>query len=133
MKSILSGVLGVVIATFTASASPLLLLETTVTVEDVNGNKDVVTPDPSPVESGKKAIIPFGKYEFTVTPILLADNTLDIHVVVTERTGEKIKQVAVPRLKAGIGQAAEIQVGEISFGMKITPKTSATNGPVPGK
>jgi hypothetical protein len=125
VKSLISMIVGTVMAAMAASAAPVLLLETIITVENPNGGKEVVTPDPVPVESGKKAIIPFGKYEYAVTPILLADNTVEIRVVVTERVGEKLNRVAVPRIKARGGHAAEIKVGQTVFGIKITPADSA--------
>jgi type II secretory pathway component GspD/PulD (secretin) len=66
-------------------------------------------------ESGKQAVIKVGNLEYAVTPTLLEDGSVDLNAVLTQRDGDKADVLTVPTIKATIGQAAEINIGDTTF------------------
>ena len=120
MKTAINTLLATIVITVTASASPALLVETTITKHHTKGGKDVLTTPHITVESGKQAIIQVGKLEYAVTPTLLDDGTVDLRAILTERNGKKADVLAAPRINAKLGQVAEMQTGQLA----ITTKTS---------
>ena len=120
MKTSINTLLATIAIALTASASPTLLVETTITEHHAKGGKDVLAAPRITVESGKQAIIQVGKLEYAITPTLLDDGTVDLRAILTERDGEKADELAAPRIKAELGQVAEIQIGQLAF----TTKTS---------
>lgn len=120
MKTTLNTFLATILITLTASASPPLLVETTITEHHAKGGKDVLGAPRIIVESGKQAGIQVGKLEYTVTPTLLDDGTVDLRAILTERDGKKAHKLLAPHINAKLGEVAEIQVGQLA----ITTKTS---------
>ena len=120
MKTTINTLLATILITLTASASPALLVETTITEHHTKGGKDVLASPSITVESGKQAIIQVGKLEYAVTPTLLDDGTVDLRAVLTERDGKNADRLAAPQIKSKLGQVAEIQIGQLAF----TTKTS---------
>jgi hypothetical protein len=120
MKTTVTSLLATIAMAFTASASPSLLVETTITENHAKGGKDVLAAPSITVESGKQASIQVGKLEYAVTPTLLDNGTVDLRAVLTERDGEKVDRLAAPQIKAKLGKVAEIQIGDLTF----TTKTS---------
>lgn len=98
MKTTINTLLATILITLTASASPALLVETTITEHHAKG----------------------GKLEYAVTPTLLDDGTVDLRAVLTERDGKNADRLAAPQIKSKLGQVAEIQIGQLAF----TTKTS---------
>jgi hypothetical protein len=120
MKTAITTLLTVIAITLSASASPALLVATTITERHPNGGKDVVAAPRITVESGKKATIRVGKLEYTVTPTLLDDGTIDLRAVLTEHNAKKADKLAEPRIIAKLGQIAEIQVGSFALATKTS-------------
>lgn len=120
MKTAITTLLATILIAFTASASPALLVETTISEHNTKGGKDVLVAPRVTVESGKQAIIQVGKLEYAVTPTLLDNGTVELRATLTERDGKKADQLAVPRITAKLDQVAEIQIGQLAF----TTKTS---------
>jgi len=122
MKITISTLLATIAIISAASASPALLVETNITEHQTKDGKDISTSTAATitVESGKSAFYQVGKLEYTVTPTLLDDGTVDVSAVAIERNGQKAHKVAAPRIKAKLGQVATIQTGELTF----TAKTS---------
>lgn len=120
MKNTICTLLTSILLTLTASAAPTLFVETSITQVNAKGVKEVLAAPSLAVESGKLATIQVGKLEYSITPTLLDNGTVDLRAVLTERNGEKKDQLAAPRINAGLGKVAEIKVGQIA----ITTKTS---------
>ena len=120
MKTTITTLLATIVITLTASASPALLVETTITEHHAKGGKDVLMAPRITVESGKQATIQVGKLEYAVTPTLLDDGTVDLRATVTERDGKKADKLAAPRIKAKLGQVAEIQIGQLALKTKTS-------------
>jgi hypothetical protein len=122
MKTAITTLLTTIAMTLSASASPALLVETTITEQHTNGNrgKDVLAAPRITVESGKKATIRVGKLEYTVTPTLLDDGTVELRAVLTEHNAKKADKLAEPRITAKLGQIAEIQVGPFALATKAS-------------
>jgi len=70
---------------------------------------------PLSTESGKQAVIKVGNLEYAVTPTLLEDGLVDLNAVLTQRNGDKADVLTAPTIKAPIGQAAEIKIGDLTF------------------
>jgi type II secretory pathway component HofQ len=120
MKTAITTLLTAIAITLSASASPALLVETTITEQHPKGGKDVLAAPRITVESGKKATIRVGKLEYTVTPTLLDDGTIDLRAVLTEHNAKKADKLAEPRIIAKLGQIAEIQVGSFALATKTS-------------
>jgi len=118
MKTTINALLATIAISLTASASPALLVETTVTEHQVNGGKDVMTSFTA--ESGKQAIIRFDKLEYAVTPTLLDDGAVDLSVTVTQGGDKKTDSLLVPTIKTKLGNVAEIQIGQVALTMKTS-------------
>ena len=65
--------------------------------------------------SGKQATIKFGKFEYNVTPVLHDDGTVDVSAILTEHDGKDAHQVVDQRIKAKLGHATEVRVGNLVF------------------
>jgi type II secretory pathway component GspD/PulD (secretin) len=120
MKTAINTLLATIVITLTASASPALLVETTITEHHAKGGKDVLMAPRITVESGKQATIQVGKLEYAITATLLDGGTVDLRAILTERDGKNADKLAAPRITAKLGQVAEIQIGQLAF----TTKTS---------
>ena len=120
MKTTINTLLATIVITLTASASPALLVETTITEHHAKGGKDVLMAPRITVESGKQATIQVGKLEYAITATLLDGGTVDLRAILTERDGKKADKLAASRITAKLGQVAEIQIGQLAF----TTKTS---------
>lgn len=120
MKTTISTLLTSILITLTASAAPTLFVETSITQLNAKGVKEVLAAPSVAVESGKLATIQVAKLEYSITPTLLGNGTVDLRAVLTERNGEKKDQLASLRMNVGVGKVAEIKVGQ----MAITTKTS---------
>jgi hypothetical protein len=104
-----------------AYATPAnLLVETTITEHHETGGRDVLKVPPIYTESGKQAVVQVGKLEYTVTPALLDDGTIDLRAVLTERNGDKADVLAAPTIKTKIGQVAEIRIGDLAIETKTS-------------
>jgi hypothetical protein len=115
MKTTITALLATIAVPFAAFASPALILETKITEHHATGGPDVMKVPSISTESGKQAVIKVGKLEYAVTPTLLEDGTVDLNAVLTERNGDKADVLTVPTIKATIGQAAEIKIGDLTF------------------
>jgi hypothetical protein len=115
MKTTITALLSAIAIPLAAPASPSLILETTITEHHATGGPDVMKAPQISTESGKQAVIKIGKYEYAVTPDLRDDGTVELHTVLTERNGDKADVLTAPTIKAVIGQAAEIKIGDLTF------------------
>lgn len=115
MKATIAALVASIAVPFLASASPLLLLETTITEHHESGGPDVMKVPQISTESGKQAVIQVGTLEYAVTPVLLDDGTVDFRAVVTVRHGDESDVLAAPAIKAKIDQVAEIRIGDLTF------------------
>jgi Flp pilus assembly secretin CpaC len=120
MKTAIIALIATMVIAFTASASQALLVETTITQQHAKGGPDVLAVPSITVESGKQAAVKIGKLEYAVTPTLLDDGTVDICAILTQRDGEKSDKLAAPRIKAQLGEAAQIQIGQLTFATKTS-------------
>jgi hypothetical protein len=115
MKTTITTLLAAIAIPLAVSASPALILETTITENHATGGPDVMkVPQISP-ESGKQAVVKVGKLEYAVTPTLLDDGTVDLRAVLTERHGDKADVLTAPAIKVKIGQVGEVKIGELTF------------------
>ena len=115
IKITITTLLATIAIPLAASASPTLILETTITERHATGGPDVMKVPQISTESGKQAVIKVGKFEYAVTPALHDDGTVDLRAVLTERNGDKADVLTAPTIKAIIGQAAEIKIGDLTF------------------
>ena len=115
MKTTITTLLATIAIPFAASASPALILETKITQHHASGGPDVMKAPPLSTESGKQAVIKVGNLEYAVTPTLLEDGSVDLNAVLTQRNGDKADVLTAPTIKATIGQAAEIKIGDLTF------------------
>jgi hypothetical protein len=120
MKTAIIALLSTIVASVTASASQALLVETTITEQHAKGGPDVLSAPSIKVESGKQATVTIGNLEYAVTPTLLDDGIVDISAILTERHGEKSDKLAAPHIKAKLGEAAKIQIGQLTFATKTS-------------
>ena len=120
MNTTISTLLASILITLSASASPALLVETTITEHHAKGGKDVLAAPSITVESGKQATIQVGKLEYAITPTLLDDGTVDLRAILTERDGKKADKLAAHRIKAKLGLVAEIHIGQLAFSTKTS-------------
>lgn len=129
MKTAIIALLSTIVAVVTASASPTLRVETTFTEHHANGGQEVLKKAPAIwVVSGKQATLILAErgtlkkseLEYAVTPTLLDDGTVDINAILTERDGEKADKLAAPRIKAKLGEAVEIQIGQYTVATKTS-------------
>jgi hypothetical protein len=120
MNTTINALLAAIAVTAPASAAPRLLVKTTITQTSAKGDKDVWAAPRVIVESGKEGITQLGNQlrmlEYAVTPTLLDNGTVDVRAVLTERNdGKKAEKLAAPRIKARLGEKAEIRVGNVAF------------------
>jgi len=115
MKTTITALLAAIAIPLAAFASPTLILETTITEHHATGGPDVMKAPQISTESGKQVVIKVGKFEYAVTPALLDDGTVELHAVLTERNGDKADVLTAPAIKAIVGQAAEIKIGDLTF------------------
>jgi hypothetical protein len=110
---------------FTASASPELLVETTITQNHAEGGLSVEgsthqSQTNVKVKSGESVVVVVGGLEYTVTPTLKEDGKVEVRAVVIKRKGDQADQFAAPLITTTLGQTAETKVGEFAFAAKIT-------------
>ncbi|MFZ4779627.1 MAG: hypothetical protein ACOYM3_30055 [Terrimicrobiaceae bacterium] len=115
MKTIITTLLATIAIPLAVSASPTLILETTITEHHATGGPDVMKVPRFSTESGKQSVITVGKLEYSVTPTLLDNGTVELHAVLTESNGDKADVLTAPTIRAKIGQAAEIKIGDLTF------------------
>ena len=120
MKTIINTLLATIVITLTASGSPALLVETTITEHHAKGGKDVLLAPRITVESGKQASIQVNKLKYTIIPTLLDDGTVDLRATLTKQNGKQADKLAAPRIKAKLNQAVTIQIGELAFNVKTS-------------
>ena len=77
MKTTIITLLATIVISLAASAAPDLLFETAFTYHAKDG-KDVLTTRRVTVESGKPVIIRIGTTQYTLTPTLLKDGTVEL-------------------------------------------------------
>lgn len=120
MKSTLHSLLVSLALALPAAAAPALRIETTIATR----GERIVSRPTVVVESGKQATLSSGdeQSELTcaLTPTLLADGTVDVQAVITQRHGKKTDKLASPRLHLQLGQVAKVQVGELTFTAKAS-------------
>jgi hypothetical protein len=110
---------------FTASASPELLVETTITQNHAEGGLSVEgskhqSQTNVKVKSGESVVVVVGQLECTVTPTLKEDGNVEVRAVFIERKGDQADQLAAPLITTKLGQTAEVKVGDLAFAAKIT-------------
>jgi hypothetical protein len=117
MKATINILLATLAISLMASAAPALLLETTIT-DHADTNKDVLSTPRITVENGKPAIIKVGKLEYSITPTLLDDGAVDIHITLTQGEDKKADKLVVPSVKTRFGIVATLQVGQLALTIK---------------
>lgn len=105
---------------FTASASPELIVETTITQNHAQGGPDVLKGPNIKVKSGEPAVVVVGGLEYTVTPTMKEDGSVEVRLVLIKRKGDQADQFVAPLTTTKLGQTAEFTVGEFAFASKIT-------------
>jgi len=115
MKTTISTLLATLAITFTASAAPTLRIETSIAGLSAKGAREVLSKPTVIVESGKNATIKHGNLEFSLTPTLCDNGTVDIQTVITEHKGKNAETLATPRMIVQLGKVAEIKIGQIAF------------------
>lgn len=120
MKIVTGTLLATLAVALTASASPALLVATTITEHHAKGGPDVLKAPRITIESGKQAIVRVGKLEYAVTPHLREDGTVDLQAILTEREGNKADKLAAPRIKAKLGKEVEIRAGDLTFRTRVS-------------
>ena len=120
MKTTITTLLAAIAIPLAVSASPALILETTITEHHPCGGLDVLKVPKITTESGKQAVVIVGNLEYAVTPTLLDDGTVDLRAVITERNGDKPDVLTAPAIKARIGQVAQIKIGDITYATKTS-------------
>lgn len=120
MKTVITSLFAVIAIPLAASASPALLLETTITEHHATGGLDVMRVPQISTESGKQAVVKVGKLEYVVTPTLLDDGAVELRARLEQRDGDKADVLAAPTIKGKIGQVAEIKIGNITFATKTS-------------
>ena len=114
MKSILITLLVATTFSITASAAPYLRVDIDLLEHSAAGDKTLMHPVMI-TSSGKQATIQSGKFEYSVTPILHDDGTVDVSAILTERDGKNTRQVVDQRIKAKLGHATEVRVDDLVF------------------
>ena len=115
MKTTITTLFATIALSLAVSASPTLIIQTTITESHATGGPDVMTAPQISVESGKQAVIKVGNFEYAVTPTLLDDGTVDLRAALTERSGDKVDVLTAPTIKAEIGRAAEVKIGDLTI------------------
>ena len=115
MKTTITTLLAAIAIPLAVSASPALILETTITEHHATGGLDVMKVPQFSTEIGKKSVITVGKLEYAITTTLLDNDTVELHAVLSERNGDKADVLTAPAIKAKIGQVAEVKFGELTF------------------
>lgn len=121
MKTILGTLLTVVACTATVAASPALLsVETTITERRSDGIQGVLIAPHITVESGKQASIQINELEYAVTPILLADGSVEVRAVLTRHEGGQATTLLSPTITAKLDQVAQVQNDQLALATKTT-------------
>lgn len=115
MKTTITTLLAAIAIPLALAASPVLVIETTITENHASGGPDVMKVSQISTESGKQAVVKVGKLEYAVTPTLLDEGTVELRAVLTEHDGDKADVLTAPAIKARIGQVAEVKIGELTF------------------
>ena len=118
MKSSVITLLATIFISFSASAAPMLLIETSIAEPNAKGEKDILSKPSIIVESGKQATINFGTLKYSLIPTLRDNGTVDIETVITERNGKETTTLAKPRMIVELGKSAEVTLGQVSFTAK---------------
>ncbi len=118
MKSAISTLLATIFISLSASAAPMLLIETSIAEPNAKGEKDILSKPCILVESGKQATINSGKLEYSLTPTLRDNGTVDIETVITERNGKETTTHAKPRMIVELGKSAVVTHGQLLFTVK---------------
>lgn len=120
MKTVIITFLASLALAVSATAAPMLRVETTIAPD---GGQAVSAPSVV-VESGKMASIEIGNQEsaltLAITPTLLDNGQADIKTVITQRKGKQTDTLAAPRLLVQLGKLAKIEIGKLVFTAKPT-------------
>lgn len=103
-----------------ASASPELLVETTITQNHTEGGPDVLKGPNIKVKSGEPAVVVVGQLEYTVTPTLKEDGEVEVWTVLSKPEGDQRGQIAGSLKTTQLGQTYEFKIGQFAFASKIT-------------
>lgn len=120
MKSAITFALVTISVTQAAMAAPALVLDTSISVEQVPNSLAVLASPRITVESGKQATVQLADKEFSVTPKLLDDGQVEFQVIWSEAIGQQTRIVASPRLVTLLGKEAELRVGKTAFRIKAS-------------
>ncbi len=120
MKSAVITFLATIVATLSASALPALLLEASIAKQTAHGATEVLSQPNVIVESGKQATIRSGKLEYSLTPKLLDNGTVDIQAVITEYHGEKAVVLAKPRMIVEPGKEGSLTMEQRVFTIRAS-------------
>jgi hypothetical protein len=118
MKSILLLLFAIFLA-LPAHAAPLLEVAATFSEQHADGSKDVWDAAPVTLASGMKGILQAGARELALTPTL-KDGVVVVAMVLSRREGSKLVAESSPRVVVRPGQAAELQVGDFTFTIKVS-------------
>lgn len=115
--SILNTLLFTFVFTFTAAATPPLLIETTIT--GPHGKKTLSAPAIT-VARGGQALIQVNGIECVVTPTLLDEGLVSWRADLSRRDGKDTDHLSVPQITTKLGVPAEIEVEQLSFAITAT-------------
>lgn len=117
MKTAINALFATIAIALTASASPKLVLEMTITEHHAQDGKKVLSAPRIEIENGKQATVQVGIVEVAFTTTLKNDGSVDVRAVFTE---DKAGKLAAPCITAKLGQVVEIQIGQHAFTAKTT-------------
>ena len=111
---------GSVIALSSGMAAEQIRIETRIAGKEPDGELLPLAASGVVVEEGKEAVIRFGVFEYTMTPKLRRDGTVEIVTVITEKRKNESTVVAKPRTIVESGKSAEVGIGNIVVTLKPT-------------
>lgn len=111
---------GSAIALSAAMAAEQIRIETRIAGKEPDGELLALAASGVVVEEGKEAVIRFGVFEYTMTPKLRRDGTVEIVTVITEKRKNESTVVAKPRTIVESGKSAEVGIGNIVVTLKPT-------------
>jgi hypothetical protein len=103
----------------TASASPNMIAEITLSERVANGDKTLARPTLA-IKSGAQVIGQSGTIKYAITPTLLDDGTAKVSTVITKIDGENGHEFPALETKAKLGQVAKVRSDRFALETKTT-------------
>jgi hypothetical protein len=126
MKTIIATLLSTTLLALTAWAEPRLVVETIVKDGGAGGEPKLIAHVHLLTKSGNEvaarvASLEVGSFEYSVTPTLGENGTVEIRELVTQRFGErKPHNVGPSKRTAALGETLEWSVGPLGFSTKVS-------------